>query len=100
MVNLVKNAAEAFEMVSINNKYIKIKTEEEDEFVIIKVSNNAGKIEEPSRIFEEGFTTKEKGSGLGLNICKKSIESMYGKLSLEHTGEDYTEFAIRIAKVG
>ena len=100
LVNLVKNAAEAFEMVSINNKYIKIKTEEEDEFVIIKVSNNAGKIEEPSRIFEEGFTTKEKGSGLGLNICKKSIESMYGKLSLEHTGEDYTEFAIRIAKVG
>ena len=100
IVNLVKNAVEAFETVSIENKYVKLITEEEEEFALIKVINNAGKIKEPSKIFKEGFTTKEKGSGLGLSICKKSVESMYGKLILEHSDDDYTEFVIRVAKVG
>lgn len=101
IVNIVKNASDAFEMVSITgHKYIKIRTEEDEEFAVIRIINNAGKIQEPSKIFDKGFTTKSKGSGLGLSICKKSIEGMYGKLSLEHTDDDYTEFAIRIAKVG
>ncbi|MBR6127655.1 HAMP domain-containing histidine kinase [bacterium] len=103
IINLVKNASEAFEeekKCSGNGKYIKIKTEEDEEFALIRVSDNGAKIEKPEKIFDEGFTTKEKGSGLGLSICKKSIESMYGKLTLEHSEEDYTEFVIRIAKVG
>ena len=111
IVNLVKNASEAFnkkddslEMVKSGNskttKYIKIATEEENDFAVIRISNNAGKIEEPEKIFTEGFTTKSTGSGLGLMICKKSIEEMFGKLELEHNNEDYVEFVIRIAKVG
>ena len=111
VLNLVKNASEAFnkkddrlgmEKHSGDNtaKYIKIKTEEENDFAVIRISNNAGKIEEPEKIFMEGFTTKSDGSGLGLMICKKSIEEMFGKLELEHNDEDYVEFAIKIAKVG
>ena len=103
MVNLVKNASEAFgeeQKCSGNGKYIKIKTAEDEDFVMISVINNAPKIREPAKVFKSGFTTKSKGSGLGLSICKKSIESMYGKLSLEHTDDDYTEFVIRMAKVG
>lgn len=102
IINLVKNAAEAFDETKCpeNGKYIKIKIEAEEEFVRISVSNNGGKINEPEHIFEEGFTTKKSGSGIGLCICKKSIESMYGKLSLEHNDDDYVEFVIRVAKVG
>lgn len=104
IINLVKNASEAFEKTEgenalKNGKYIKISTDEDDDFALIKVSNNAGEIKEPSKIFKEGYTTKEKGSGLGLMISKRNMEEMYGKLILEHTGEDYTEFLIKIAKV-
>ncbi len=100
IINLVKNASEAFDINDVREgKYIKIKTEEEEDFVLIKVSNNAGKIEEPEKIFNNGFTTKSGGSGLGLRISRKSIEEMYGKLYLNHTGDDYTEFVIQIGTV-
>ena len=101
IINLVKNAVEAFpieEMVDDNvrrnGKYIKIKTEKEEHSVQILISNNAPGITEPERIFYEGFTTKATGSGLGLWICKKSIEEQMGELELSRSTEDYTEFSI------
>ena len=99
IINLVKNAVEAFDNNGLGGKYIKILTEEDGDFAQIRVSNNAGKIKEPSKIFNEGYTTKAKGSGLGLSVCKKYIESMYGKLLLEHNEDDYIEFVIRLAKI-
>ena len=120
IINLVKNASEAFNQESYrdssgknNNspqndknsdvrdgKYIKIKTEEDGDFAVIRISNNAGKIETPENIFNEGYTTKSSGSGLGLLICKKSIEEMYGKLELGVNTDEEVEFVIKIGKVG
>ena len=107
IINLVKNASEAFnkegdelEVVSNGKKpYVKVKTEENEDFVLIRISNNAGKIENPENIFKEGYTTKSAGSGLGLMICKKSIEEVYGKLELEKNTDEETEFVITIGKV-
>ena len=102
LINLVKNAVEAFgieEENLKNGKYIKIKTEKSGDFALIRVSNNAGEINNPEKIFEAGFTTKSGGSGLGLMICKKSLEEQLGQLNLEHTGNDYTEFVIKIGLV-
>ena len=100
LINLVKNASEAFitdeENTLKNGKYIKIKTEKDENSAIICVSNNAEGIKEPERIFNEGFTTKSSGTGLGLWICKKSIEEQMGELELSRSTEDYTEFTIRI----
>ena len=102
IINLVKNASEAFsmeEMISDNDengKYIKIKTEKQDNSVMIMVSNNAPGIKEPEKVFYEGFTTKSTGSGLGLWICKKSIEEMMGELELSRSTDDYTEFTIQL----
>ena len=100
LINLVKNAAEAFGIEDDKNgKYIKIKTEAEGDFAIIRVSNNAGAISNPDKIFDEGFTTKSFGSGLGLWICKQAAEEMLGHLELSHSEKDYTEFVIRIGLV-
>ena len=103
LINLVKNAVEAFgfeeEDALKSGKYIKINVEKDGDFALIRVSDNAGKIDAPEKIFEKGFTTKIGGSGLGLPICKKSMEEQLGQLKLEHTGEDYTEFVIRIGLV-
>ena len=104
LINLVKNAAEAFKIeeeieTPKNGKYIKIKTEKDGDFAVIKVSNNAGKIINSEQIFEEGYTTKIKGSGVGLWSCKKIIEEQYGLLKLGHNGDDYVEFVIQIGAV-
>lgn len=98
IINLVKNASEAFleDDVQENGKYIKIKLEKVDDEALISVSNNAKGIINPEKIFNEGFTTKSSGSGLGLWICKKSIEEMNGELTLSRSTEDYTEFTIKL----
>jgi signal transduction histidine kinase len=102
IINLVKNATEAFNLISLdenapkNGKYIRIKTDKIDNQILIMVSNNAPGISEPERIFYEGYTTKTSGSGLGLWICKKSIEEMGGDLSLSRSTDDYTEFTIQL----
>lgn len=101
IINLVKNASEAFNIDDTGNgKFIKVVTEEDGDFAVIKISNNAGKIENPENIFKEGFTTKSTGSGLGLMISKKSIEEMYGKLELGKNTAEEVEFVIKIGKVG
>ena len=100
IINLVKNASEAFNPEdNRKDKYIKIKTEADEDFVVIRISNNAGKINEPQNIFKDGYTTKSSGNGLGLIICRKSIEEMYGKLELVVNTEDEVEFAVKIGKV-
>lgn len=99
IINLVKNASEAFpidENAPQNDKYIKIKTEKLDDCANIAVSNNAPGIGEPEKIFNEGFTTKTTGTGMGLWICKKSIEEQLGQLELSRSTEDYTEFTIQL----
>ncbi|MCQ2743225.1 MAG: HAMP domain-containing histidine kinase [bacterium] len=105
LINLIKNASEAFhtdvynENTPKNGKYIKIKTEKDNDFVVIMVSNNAPEIKEPEKIFNQGFSTKSNGTGLGLWICKKSIEEQLGQIELSRSGEDYTEFTIRLKGV-
>lgn len=99
IINLVKNAVEAFgieEQDLKNGKYVKLKAEKRGEFAVVRVINNAGKIQEPDKIFEKGFTTKSGGSGLGLSICKKSIEEQLGQLRLEKTGDESTEFVVKM----
>ena len=103
LINMVKNATEAFvseileENVQTDGKYIKIKTEKEENTVVISISNNAPGINEPEKIFNEGFTTKSTGSGLGLWICKISIEDLIGELELSRSTEDYTVFSIKLS---
>ena len=105
IINLIKNAVEAFpieedaECTSLGGKYIKIVTEKEEDFAVVMVSNNAPGIEAPEKIFDEGFTTKSNGSGLGLWICKKSVEEQLGQIELSRSSEDYTEFTIRLGLV-
>lgn len=103
IINLIKNAVEAFpaeEDIPSNGKYIKITTQKEEDFAEIMISNNAPGIKQPEKVFDEGFTTKSNGSGLGLWICKKSIEEQLGQIELSRSSEDYTEFTIRLGLVG
>ena len=99
IVNLVNNSKDAF---IDNNKsgFIKIDCEEKDDLVFINVSDNAGGIpfENPNKVFEPYFTTKDKGTGIGLYMSKMIIEKdMKGILSVENV-EDGAKFSIKLPK--
>lgn len=92
IINLIKNACEAFEEEP--TKKIIIKTVEEKNIIKISVSNNAKPISEPEKIFDEGFTTKSSGNGLGLAICKSNLEKMNGELKFLKSDNESTVFEI------
>lgn len=94
LVNLVKNACEAFK--DEENKQITILVEKEDCVINIHVINNAKPIENPDEIFNEGCTTKPNGSGLGLYISRKNIEDMSGALRLAKSDKESTDFEIML----
>ena len=92
IVNLIKNACEAFE--DEPHKFVKISTIVNDKKLKIIVSNNAKPIENSSKIFEEGITSKPTGSGLGLYISKTNIEKMSGSLKLLKSDKVSTDFEL------
>jgi signal transduction histidine kinase len=76
LVNLIQNAREAF----TRRGRLAIRTRlGPDSSVIVTIADDGPGISPTKlgRIFEPYFTTKEKGSGLGLSIVKHNVE-MYG----------------------
>ena len=96
IVNLVKNAVEAIE----EKGEISIKSEVKDGIVSIFVENNGQEIEKSKQkeIFQDGFSTKTDGYGVGLFICKKNIENMYGQLILKKSDKNSTIFEIKFSQ--
>lgn len=90
MVNLIKNAIEADGEV-----WIKVSKNERNEGVVT-VENNGKPIEDSDapKIFDEGFTTKDKGSGIGLHLCKTTLAAMLCKIKLLKSDEKSTVFEI------
>ena len=58
-----------------------------DGYVEISISDSGGGInmENQAKIFDPYFTTKEKGSGLGLAVCHSIIEKHYGRITVDST---------------
>lgn len=98
LINLLYNAIDA----TANNGKITVSAEETEEGMIkIEIADNGTGIakEQQNRIFEQGFTTKPTGSGLGLYISKKSLSDMYGELNLVKSDENGTTFEVKIPKI-
>ncbi len=94
IVNILKNAIEAIEekgeiTITINNEGYNLS---------IKIANDGPKIPEEvqEHIFDEGYTTKQTGSGLGLPICYQNLKSQNAELKLKKSNEKITEFEIII----
>lgn len=97
LINILKNAKEAFEKSPTDNKTIAIELHEDDDNIYIIISDNAGGIPEDIRnkIFDPYFSTKKEknGTGLGLYMSKTIIDKhLYGKISVEnlHGGAQFT----------
>jgi two-component system, sporulation sensor kinase E len=89
LVNLVKNAAQAM----THGGTLTLQTGENADAVWVSVADTGGGIpqEQINRIFEPFYTTKKKGSGLGLMIVQRIVRAHDGKIELEsHIGRGTT----------
>lgn len=95
--NLIKNAAESMDrksgtitiVASKNENGVVITIEDSGRGMTNKVKN---------QIFNPGFTTKKRGWGLGLSLCKRIIEDYHnGKIYVKDTNLNYgTTFSIEL----
>ena len=96
MMNLLVNAGQA---IQEDGKII-IKTREENNKVIISVSDNGKGItkEHLAKIFDPFFTTKPvgQGTGLGLSLSYNIIQKHNGEMSVESEVGKGTEFIIQL----
>jgi PAS domain S-box-containing protein len=87
LVNLIRNAIEALADVE-GARRIAVKVHASDESIFFEVEDNGCGIPEENRvrIFQYGFTTKERGHGFGLHTSAISAQAMGGSLQVESEG--------------
>jgi len=98
-INLIKNAIESiFEKPVLKNEYLYIKTKVVDNEIVISMQDSGvGMTEETKNmLFENFYSTKRpgKGTGLGMQITKKIIESYHGRLVIDSQYKLGTEVMI------
>ena len=89
LVNLVKNAVQAMTIGGT----LTLQTGENPDSVWVSVTDTGGGIpqEQINRIFEPFYTTKKKGSGLGLMIVQRIVRAHNGRIELDsHVGRGTT----------
>lgn len=94
--NIIKNAIQAIPRDRRGN--INISLERKEHHALITVEDNGEGIPEDriNKIFQPNFTTKRSGTGLGLAMCSKMIDSMEGKIYFETEVNVGTTFFIEI----
>jgi len=92
LVNLIRNAMQAM----IKDGTLTLQTGESSEGVWVSVADTGGGIpsDQLNRIFEPFYTTKKKGSGLGLMIVQRIIRAHSGRIELESQVGRGTTFRI------
>jgi PAS domain S-box-containing protein len=92
LVNLIKNAMQAM----ARGGTLTLQTGESSDGVWVSVADTGGGIpqEQIARIFEPFYTTKKKGSGLGLMIVQRIVRAHGGKIEVESRVGQGTTFRI------
>ena len=98
ILNLLKNALEALIIENTQSPFISIILKQTSNTVKIEISNNGPPIppEIKEQIFIPFYTTKEKGSGIGLSLSKQIILQMGGDIILSSAKDEKTTFSIII----
>ena len=88
VINLIVNAIQEMP----NGGKLEIKTYENHDFVILEFIDSGDGISEKNinKVFEPLFTTKQKGTGLGLTSCKNIAEQHLGKISVKNNPTTFT----------
>ncbi|MBF0311896.1 MAG: cyclic nucleotide-binding domain-containing protein [Oligoflexia bacterium] len=102
IINLLSNAKDAME--SVKKKSILITTRIINDEVHIGVKDTGHGIakENMQKVFQKFWTTKGvgKGTGLGLDIVKKIVDKMNGRIEIDSELNVGTTFTIVVPKIG
>ncbi len=83
ILNLVMNAVEAMAPVSNRSHTLSIRSQVDHSGNVLLTLEDSGSgidVENLDRIFQPFFTTKAKGMGMGLSICRSIVEAHGGRL--------------------
>jgi len=80
--NIVRNAIDVMDLVMGRPRELQISVESQTgERVRVEFRDNGPGITDVEKIFEPFFTSKEKGLGVGLSICRSIVDAHGGRLS-------------------
>lgn len=99
LFNLIKNSSE---QIHLNKKGdIFITTEETKDANLIKVKDTAGGVSPDvlPNLFKPYFTTKFKGTGIGLAYCKATMKKFGGDLAFNNIYGESIEFILSFPKI-
>src|SRR4029077_18634176 len=84
-LNLILNAAEAMGSVEAEPRELLISTEQHHTGVLVAVRDSGPGIDPTNleRVFEAFYTTKSRGVGMGVSICRSIIDAHGGRLWAE-----------------
>src|SRR2546421_6558177 len=94
LLNLIRNAREA--MAGGGAVLVGTRFAEGDVFVEVRDSGPGIPPERPPRIFHPFFTTKERGTGLGLALAQEIAQEHGGQLTCESAPGQGTTFTLRL----
>jgi signal transduction histidine kinase len=81
LINLVKNAVEAIKNADIEGR-VSISWQQQDKHLKLSIKDDGTGVSNPDNLFVPFYTTKVKGSGIGLVLCRQIIEAHGGKIHL------------------
>lgn len=98
--NLVRNAAEA--MAGQPDARLEVSVEREGATAVVRIADNGPGIapDKLDRVFQPFVSTKGKGMGLGLAICREIAEAHGGRLEVQSAVGEGTTFTLRIPLYG
>ncbi|WP_342042234.1 sensor histidine kinase [Bacillus sp. OTU2372] len=100
VLNILTNARDAFIQRDIKDRKITIKLSETSKFITAEFTDNAGGIDPEllDKIFDPYFTTRPRGTGLGLYMTKMILENMNGLVMVENHKHG-ARFCLSVPKV-
>ncbi len=99
LINLLRNAAEAFEGVTDREPLVVVEAEAEDDRAVIRVRDNGVGIpaDKVAKIWEPFYTTKgEAGTGLGLDTVRQIVRDQGGEIEVESEPGVGTTFTVAL----
>jgi signal transduction histidine kinase len=102
VINLIQNAIDAMDLVDDAHRVLQVRTEFDDgKAISVEIEDTGLGIDpkESDKIFDAFVTTKPKGMGLGLAICRLIVERHEGRLSVSSADPHGAIFRITLPQM-